>query len=96
MRRQYLVCYDVREERRLRMTRKVMLGFGDPIQYSVFLCALSAREHVKLRSALMGVIDERHDSVLIIDLAGSIPALAERWERLGTAPMVSERTSVIT
>jgi hypothetical protein len=22
--------------------------------------------------------------------------LAERWERLGTAPMVSERTSVIT
>jgi CRISPR-associated protein Cas2 len=96
VRRQYLVCYDVREERRLRMTRKVMLGFDDPIQYSVFLCALSERERVKLRSAVIGVVDERHDSVLIIDLAGSVPALAERWERLGTAPMVSERTSVIT
>jgi CRISPR-associated protein Cas2 len=36
-RRRYVVCYDVREPVRLRRTHDVMMGYGDPLQYSVFL-----------------------------------------------------------
>lgn len=44
MRRYYLVCYDVSDEKRLRKVHKAMLGYGDPLQYSVFRCLLSYKE----------------------------------------------------
>jgi CRISPR-associated protein Cas2 len=34
-----LVCYDICEPKRLRRVHKVMKGFGEPWQYSVFFCA---------------------------------------------------------
>ena len=46
-RHRVLVCYDVREPKRLRQTYRTMLGYGDPLQYSVFvsntrcLCVIS-------------------------------------------------------
>ena len=44
MRRRYLVAYDVADAKRLKKTHRTMHGFGDPLQYSLFLCALSAIE----------------------------------------------------
>ncbi len=64
----YLVAYDIRSPRRLQQTRKVMLGFGDPVQLSVFRCELTAQERVELRRRLMRVIDASHDQVLFADL----------------------------
>lgn len=49
MRNVYLVCYDVADDKRLRKTYKKMCGFGDPLQYSVFRCELSAVEKQLLR-----------------------------------------------
>ena len=41
MRNVYLVTYDIRDDRRLRAVFKVMSGFGQHVQYSVFRCELS-------------------------------------------------------
>ena len=45
-RRRYLVAYDIREDRRLRNVATCMEGYGDRIQYSVFVCDLSEEEAV--------------------------------------------------
>lgn len=95
MRRRYLVAYDIRDDRRLRHTRRVMMGFGDPMQFSGFLCDLSNRERVLLRTALAGVIDHRADSIIIIDLGAVVSRLEDRWERMGVGPLPPERTAVI-
>ena len=68
MRNRYLVAYDVVEPKRLRATYRKLRGFGDPVQYSVFLCDLSAKERVLLNDALGKVVNQREDRVLIVDL----------------------------
>ena len=41
MRRCYLVCYDIRDPKRLRRVNKVIKGYGESWQYSVFFCVLA-------------------------------------------------------
>lgn len=67
-RRRYLVAYDIREDKRLRAVHKTMKGYGDPLQYSVFLCDLDEMERVKMRADLRSTMNEREDSVVIVDL----------------------------
>ena len=43
MRNRYFVAYDVMDPARLARTYKKMLGYGDRVQYSVFICSLSAQ-----------------------------------------------------
>jgi CRISPR-associated protein Cas2 len=43
-RRRYLVAYDIRDDRRLRQIASCMEGYGERIQYSVFVCDLSDQE----------------------------------------------------
>lgn len=68
MRNRYIVTYDVSDPKRLHKTAKKMEGFGDRLQYSVFACDLSKKELVLLKAALMEIINEKEDRVLIIDI----------------------------
>jgi CRISPR-associated protein Cas2 len=67
-RRRYLVAYDIREDRRLRNVAACMEGYGERIQYSVFICDLSEEEAVTLRGDVEVRIKPSEDSVMIIDL----------------------------
>jgi CRISPR-associated protein Cas2 len=68
MRKTYLVCYDIRDERRLARVAKAMLGFGDRIQYSIFECQFNAVDLVTCRAALSQIIHHKQDQVLFVDL----------------------------
>lgn len=68
MRRCYLVCYDIRDSKRLRKVYRVMGGYGESWQYSVFFCVLSDIERVRLERDLSQVIHHRMDQVMLIDL----------------------------
>jgi CRISPR-associated protein Cas2 len=68
MRVYYLVCYDICEPKRLRNVHKCVRDWGDPLQYSVFLCALTEMELAELRAALYDLIHHRDDQVLFIRL----------------------------
>jgi CRISPR-associated protein Cas2 len=68
MRRRYLVAYDIRDPKRLREVFTVMKGFGEHVQYSVFLCDLDGTEKPLLLAALAGSIKHTEDSVVIVDL----------------------------
>ena len=68
MRSSYLVCYDICEDKRLRKVFKVMRGYGDHLQYSVFECQLTASDLVRLRSELAEIINQKEDQVLFVNL----------------------------
>lgn len=63
----WLVCYDIHDEKRLRMCAKHMEGYGHRIQYSVFRCWMTSREVEQLRWELTKTLDPV-DDVLVIPL----------------------------
>jgi CRISPR-associated protein Cas2 len=67
MRQWYLITYDVRDDRRLRLTARTLLGFGERMQYSVFRCHLSDRDLQRLRWELARVMT-KEDSLLVVPL----------------------------
>lgn len=67
-RTRYLVAYDVRDPRRLRRVHRAATDFGEPLQYSVFVCDLTAVELVALKRRLLAEIKATEDSIGIFDL----------------------------
>ena len=67
MRSWHLVTYDIRDERRLRQVAKLMEGYGERVQYSIFRCRLTTTSLERLRWELAR-ITEPNDSVLFIPL----------------------------
>jgi CRISPR-associated protein Cas2 len=86
MRIRYIVSYDISDEKRLRRIHRTMKGYGEPLQYSVFRCDLSASERVLMIEALSKIINHREDQIMLVDIG---PADGRgRWsiETIGRAP----------
>lgn len=83
-RHRFVVCYDVREPKRLRRTHETMLGYGDPLQYSVFVCDLSQAERLIMEEALTRVVQLPEDWVHIIDLGPARGRGQKRIRSLGS------------
>lgn len=83
MRNEYVVAYDIADEKRLRRVHRCMLGYGDPVQYSVFRCHLSRQERVLMLAALAEIIHQEADQVMIVDLGPSEGQAPDRVEFLG-------------
>ena len=70
MRNTFLVCYDIRDDKRLRRVFKAMRDFGDHLQYSIFECQFTPSDLVRCRHALGKIINHKEDQVLFIPLCG--------------------------
>ncbi|MBX3226495.1 MAG: CRISPR-associated endonuclease Cas2 [Labilithrix sp.] len=68
MRQTFVVSYDISCPKRLRRVYRLMRGWGDHIQLSVFRCELNPRELVELRSRLVEIIHNVEDQVLFVDV----------------------------
>ncbi len=66
-RRRWLVTYDVRDEKRRRKVHDAMCSFGEPLQFSVFLCDMDPMEKVALMSEHREHINHAEDSVALVD-----------------------------
>jgi CRISPR-associated protein Cas2 len=96
MRRCYLVCYDIRNPNRLRRVHRVLKGFGEPWQYSVFYCVLKPIDRVRMQTALEGEMNLKLDKALILDLGEDERATREAVTILGQpVPQVGSRIIVI-
>jgi CRISPR-associated protein Cas2 len=73
--RLYIVTYDIGDQRRWRAVFKLMHGYGEWAQLSVFQCRLSPRRHAEMIATLDQIIHHADDHVLVIDIG-----LAERVE----------------
>lgn len=67
-RRWRLVCYDIRDVKRYRQAHRLLRGYGESVQYSIFRCQLDDKQTAELRWRLSQVLDMAIDSLLIIDL----------------------------
>lgn len=84
-RSRYLLVYDIRKPRRLRRVHEVAMRFGDPLQYSVFVCDLTRAEKTLLRGALLDEMDTDVDSIAIFDLGPAQQRAIECVDYLGVA-----------
>lgn len=82
-RRQYLICYDISDDKRRTRVFNLLMGLGDHLQYSVFLCILNDREIIATRSDLAQAIHARDDQVVIVDLGSQENSLDRILECLG-------------
>ena len=85
MRRIYIVSYDISHPKRLRRVFKILKGFGDHLQLSVFRCDLTGPQRIRLGARLAEVIDSGEDQVLFVDL-GPADGRGHSIEALGRQP----------
>lgn len=91
MRRRYLVCYDIRDPRRLRDTHRVVSAYGEFLQYSLYVCDLSGSERIRMMDRLRDVVDRRVDSVVVFDLRLTAPGTsAHIVAALGPGPRLPD------
>ena len=88
----WIVAYDISDPKRLRKVATACEDFGVRRQYSVFLCRLSATDHVRLRSRLYDLIDLQEDQVLFIPLCKQC---AEKIEALGRPTQAADAHDVV-
>jgi CRISPR-associated protein Cas2 len=90
----YIVAYDIAAPRRWRKVFRIMEGYGEWVQLSVFQCRLTRRRQIELKLALADVINHAEDHVIIVDV-GPAAANRPRVESLGKPFSVVDRGPVI-
>lgn len=78
----YIISYDIGDTKRWRRVFKLMKGYGEWLQLSVFQCRLSERRHAELLSLLNGVIKDGEDHVVMLDI-GPADSVKPRVVSLG-------------
>jgi len=61
--KKYLICYDIRDPRRLRRVHRMMRDVGEPVQFSVFEAELTSTELADFQQRLLALIDADVDSI---------------------------------
>lgn len=64
-RKWHIVGYDIRDPKRLRRVSKLLLGYGDRIQYSLFRVLASERQLERLRWELSRITEEEDDLLIV-------------------------------
>lgn len=95
MRRLYIITYDISDAKRLRKVFRVMRGFGDHLQFSVFRADLSNKEKVQLIAKLDEVIHHTEDQVLIVPVGPAGGEIEKEIAALGRPYEPSERCAVV-
>ena len=76
----HLIAYDVRDPKRLRKTAKILEGYGERVQFSIFRVRVTQHKLEKLRWELSEILFDV-DDLLIISLcsrcSGKIPKLSQ-------------------
>ncbi|MEZ6018520.1 MAG: CRISPR-associated endonuclease Cas2 [Planctomycetota bacterium] len=95
MRKTYVVTYDICEASRLRRVYRIMLGYGEHLQYSVFRCELSDREVIELRERLDMVIHHLEDQVLFVDIGPADGKARRAFQAVGRAYDHEEKRVIV-
>jgi CRISPR-associated protein Cas2 len=68
----YLISYDISPDRRRTKVAKLLEGFGQRVQYSVFECDLEESQFRQLEQRLLKLIDENDgDNLRIYRMCGA-------------------------
>ena len=90
----FIVTYDIGDEKRWRRVFRLMNGYGEWVQLSVFQCRLSRRRHAELIALLDGIIHHKEDHVVLLDI-GPAEHVVPRVVSLGKDFRPIEREAVV-
>lgn len=90
----YIVTYDIADPKRWRRVFRVMEGYGEWLQLSVFQCRMSMQRHAELIALLDGIIHHTDDHVVLLDL-GVAERVTPRVVSLGKTFNPVQRDPVI-
>lgn len=90
----YVVSYDIADPRRWRRVFKIMRGYGEWLQLSVFQCRLSRARLLQLEAAVGDAMNQAEDHVLILDV-GPADQVTPRVRSLGKSFQAVQREAVI-
>ncbi|MEN9544624.1 MAG: hypothetical protein RLZZ598_1457 [Pseudomonadota bacterium] len=91
----YIVTYDISDARRWRAVFRLMHGYGEWLQLSVFQCRLTGARRAELLGRLRSAISSTEDHVMVIDI-GRAESCEPRVQSLGKAGFAAvERRPVI-
>jgi CRISPR-associated protein Cas2 len=85
---QYVVCYDIADDRRRDRLASALLDFGPRAQESVFTANLDEELAAKLEARIGKLIDEKMDRVHIFVLCA---ACSVRTKAIGIAEVAQDR-----
>jgi CRISPR-associated protein Cas2 len=90
----YIVAYDISDTKRWRRIFRLMHGYGEWVQLSVFQCRLSRRRHAELIATLDEIIHHDDDHVVLMDV-GPAETVTPRVVSLGKDFQPIEREPII-
>lgn len=90
----YIVAYDITDAKRWRRIFRLMHGYGEWLQLSIFQCRLSRKRHAEMVALIDGIIHHDHDHVVTMDL-GIAESVKPRVTSLGKDFQPVEREPVI-
>lgn len=92
--RLYIVTYDISNQKRWRRVFRIMKGYGQWLQLSVFQCRLTARRRADMAARLDREIKREEDHVLIVDV-GPADRVDPKVESLGKSFQLTTRQAII-
>ena len=95
VRQTYVVSYDISDPKRLRKVFKLMKGYGEHVQLSVFRCELTHRALVELRARLGEIIHHVQDQVLFVDVGPEEGRGNSSISSLGRMYKAPERCAIV-
>ncbi|MDT8321442.1 MAG: CRISPR-associated endonuclease Cas2 [Xanthomonadales bacterium] len=90
----YIVAYDISDVKRWRRVFRIMKGYGEWLQLSIFQCRLNRARHAELIALLDEIIDHKRDHVVLVDV-GNAERVMPRVTSLGKKFRAVERGPVI-
>jgi len=63
----YVVAYDIADQKRWRRVFRIMHGYGEWVQLSVFQCRMDRKRHAELIATLDELINHKFDHIVILD-----------------------------
>lgn len=94
-RHRFLICYDIREPKRLRRVAKVCESYGRRLQFSVFETVLSSVMLAQLKAELETVVNHTSDQILYIDLGRDNESMPFHIETTGLPYARQSRVTII-
>lgn len=90
----YIVAYDIANQKRWRRIFKLMHGYGEWLQLSVFQCRMSRRRHAEMIQLLDGIIHHKEDHVITMEVGPAdsvtpkVVSLGKTFEAIARDPVI--------
>ena len=90
----YIVAYDISDAKRWRRIFKILHGYGEWLQLSIFQCRLSKTKKAELESRLREIVKAEKDHLIIIDI-GPAKNVKLRIKSIGKELNPIEKNAVV-